>query len=292
MDSTRTLARRAGLFYGLTASSAPFAYLYVPGVLLVQGNALATADHVRASEGLLRAAIAGEVCGATVLVFAALALFRLFERVDRNLAMSMAAMMLVSVPISYVNALSDLAPLVLVKSTAITTALGPGPVAGQVMLFLRLHNYGLVINQIFWGLWLFPIGMLVRRSGFFPRWLGIPLFFAGAGYVLNSLGTLLLPPAQRWITEPLQILGIGELPFFTFYLMIWGARGFAVDRIAALLFLASLAVGSTGLVLLMLHRIGPTQYGALALASLVVLAALVLRWRSEPSSLRIAEARA
>jgi hypothetical protein len=102
------------------------------------------------------------------------------------------------VPISYVNALNNIAPLVLLKSFAIASVLDPAQVAAQVTLFLRLHNYGLVINQIFWGLWLFPIGVLVMRSGFIPRWLAYPLFFAGAGYVLNSLGMLLLPPSLRW----------------------------------------------------------------------------------------------
>jgi hypothetical protein len=283
MDSTRSLARRAGLLYGLASSCAPFAYLYVPGVLLVPGDVLATADRVRASEGLLRAAIFGELWGATLLLFATLALYQLFKSVDQKISTLMAALMLVSVPISYVNALLHIAPLVLLKSPAIAAVLGRGQVAAHVTLFLRLHNYGLVVNQIFWGLWLFPIGALVMRSGFIPRWLGVPLFFAGAGYILNSLGMLLLPPTLRWITENLQILGVGELPFFTFYLLIWGVRGFAVDRLAVLLVLTVFATGTAALVLLLLHRIGTSQYAALALASLVVLFGLVMRWRSEPA---------
>ena len=286
MDSTKSLAQRAGLLYGLAGSSAPFAYLYVPGVLL-QGDALATADRVRASEGLLRAAIMGELYSATLLVFAAVALYQLFKGVDQRTSALMAAMMLVSVPISYINALSHIAPLVLLKSPAIAAVLDRGQVAAQVTLFLRLHNYGLVVNQIFWGLWLFPIGILVMRSGFIPRWLSFPLFFAGAGYVLNSLGMLVLPPSLRWITENLQILGVGELPFFTIYLLIWGVRGSAVDRLAALLAMTSFAIGTAALVLLMLHRIDATQYGALVLASLVMVFALVLRWRSKS----LAEAR-
>ena len=286
MDSTKSLAQRAGLLYGLAGSSAPFAYLYVPGVLL-QGDALATADRVRASEGLLRAAIFGELYGATLLIFATLALYQLFKSVDQKTSSLMAALMLVSVPISYVNALNHIVPLVLLKSPAIAAVFDPRQMAAQVTLFLRLHNYGLVINQIFWGLWLFPIGILVMRSGFIPRWLSFPLFFAGAGYVLNSLGMLVLPPSLRWITENLQILGVGELPFFTIYLLIWGVRGSAVDRLAALLAMTSFAIGTAALVLLMLHRIDATQYGALVLASLVVVFALVLRWRSRS----LAEAR-
>ena len=199
MDSTKSLARRAGLLYALAGSSAPFAYLYVPGALLVQGDALATADRVRASEGLLRAAIFGELYGATLLIFATLALYQLFKSVDQKTSSLMAALMLVSVPISYVNALNHIVPLVLLKSPAIAAVFDPRQMAAQVTLFLRLHNYGLVINQIFWGLWLFPIGILVMRSGFIPRWLSFPLFFAGAGYVLNSLGMLVL----RWRSESL-----------------------------------------------------------------------------------------
>src|SRR5437899_6286776 len=135
MDSTKSLAQRSGLLYVLACSSAPFAYLYVPGVLL-QGDALATADRVRASEGLLRAAIIGELYCATLLVFAALALYQLFKSVDQKTSSLMAVMMLVSVPISYVNALSHIAPLVLLKSPAIAAVLDPRQVSAQVTLFL------------------------------------------------------------------------------------------------------------------------------------------------------------
>jgi hypothetical protein len=185
---------------------------------MVQADALATAERVRASEGLLHAAIFAELNGVTVLLFAALALFELFKRADPRTAGVMLAMMLVSVPISYVNVLNHVAPLVLLNSPAIAAVLDPGQIAAQVTLFLRLHNFGLVVNQIFWGLWLFPIGILVLRSGSFPRWLA-------------------------W---NLQILGIGEAPFFAFYLLIWGVRGYAVDRISAFLVLVLVAMGIGG----------------------------------------------
>jgi hypothetical protein len=290
MNSIQSLARRAGLLYALASSIAPFAYLYVPDQLLVDGNALATADRVRASEGLLRAAIIGELYGATLLIFASLALYQLFKTVDQKTSILMAVMMLVSVPISYVNALSNLAPLILLKNPAIAAVLDPGQVAAQVTFFLRLHNYGLLINQIFWGLWLFPIGVLVMRSGFIPRWLGVPLFFAGAGYVINSLGTLLLPPPLRWITQYGQVLGVGEMPFFSFYLLIWGVRGHVVDRLAAFLVLLTIAIGTAGFVLLNLKRIDAAQYGVLVLVSLVVVVGIVMRWKQTGDTNAKAEA--
>lgn len=286
MDSTKFLARRAGLLYVLSGSLAPFTFLYVPSVLFVEGDALATANQVRASEGLLRAAICGELFGATVLVLAALALRELFKGVDQRASTLMAAIMLVSVPISYVNVLHHVAPLVLLKNEAIAAVLGPGQVAAQVTFFLRLHSSGVVINQILWGLWLSPIGVLVIRSGFIPRWLAYPLFLASAGYVAHSLGWLLLPTSLRWIAQNLQILGIGELPFFSFYLLIWGVRGHPVDGPAAILVLTHIAIGIAAVVPLMLRRIDAIQYAAIELASLAVLGGVAMRWRWSEASER------
>jgi len=284
MDQTQGLARRAGLLYVLASSLAPFAYLYVPGVLLVERDALATAERVRTAEGLLRAAVVAELYGVTLLVFASLALYRLFKKVDPGISLLMAVLMLVSVPISYVTALFHVAPILLLKNQAIAHVLDANQVAAQVTLFLRLHDYGLIINQIFWGLWLFPVGILVLRSGFIPRWLAYPLFFAGAGYMLNSLGTLLLPPSLRWLTASLQMLGVGEMPFFSFYLLIWGVRGQRVDRLATVLVLVATALAMAALGLLMSKRIDAIRYGALEAASLLVIIGLVMRWRRTESA--------
>ena len=223
MDSTQSQARRAGILYFLAGLPAPFAYLYVPGVLLVPNDALGTADRVRASENLLRAAVIVELYSSTLVVFAILALYQLLKRVDARTAILMAALMLLSVPISYVNSLLHVAPLVLLDTSAIAAVLDPGQVAAQVTFFLRLHGHGLVVAQIFWGLWLFPLGILIMRSGFIPRWIAFPLFLAGAGYLVNSLGLLVLPPALRWIAQAALALGVGELPLIL-WLVIWGAR--------------------------------------------------------------------
>ena len=222
-NETKRLARRAGWLYGLQGLPAPFAYLYVPNVLLVPGDALATVEHVRAHQGLLRAAIGIELLIATLLVFVSVTFFRLFRPVDEKLAALFAVMTLVSVPISYVNTLLHIAPLVLVRNGVLAAQLGAGPTAALVGLSLRLHNHGLVVGQIFWGLWLFPLGMLVRRSTFLPRWTAYPLFAAGTGYIVASLGNLLLPPGLRSITGLGIYLGVGEFPLFTF-MQWWGAR--------------------------------------------------------------------
>jgi len=214
MTPVKTLARRAGWLYFLANCVAPFAYLYVPGKILVPGDALATMDHVRAHEGLLRIAIGAEIWNATLGAFAVFLLYRLFERVDKPLSMLFAVLFFLAVPVSYANTLNHVAVLLLAHDPA-SASLG--------MLFLKLHNYGLAAAPILWGLWLIPLGMVVRRSGFIPGWLAYPLFAAGIGYVAHSLGLLCLPASMRQVTSLGQVLGLGELAFF-FYLQFPGAR--------------------------------------------------------------------
>jgi len=197
---------------------APFAYLYAPNQLLAPGDALATLEHVRAHQDLLRVVIAAELWNATIGAFAIFLLYRLFEGVDKRLSAVFATLFLLGVPISYVNALNHVAPLVLANNPVYGDQAAP-----LAMLFLRLHNSGLAIAQILWGLWLIPLGLVVRRSAFIPGWLAYPLFAAGIGYVAHSLGMLCLPPSLRGITLFGQVLGVGELPFFL-YLLFRGAR--------------------------------------------------------------------
>ncbi len=218
MNPTRTLARRAGWLYFLSNVVAPFAYLYVPNQILVPGNAVATLERVRAHEGLLRAAIAGEIWNATVGTLAVLLLYRLFENVDKPMSRLMAALLLVSVAVTYGNVLNHVAPIVLANNPLYGDVAAP-----LATLFLRLHAYGLAVAQVLWGLWLIPLGILVRRAGFVPGWLAWPLFAAAIGYVANSFGILCLPPAWRGLTGLGQVLGLGELPFFL-YLQFRGAR--------------------------------------------------------------------
>jgi len=229
MRSTKQLARRAGLLYLLACIPAPFALLYVPGRLLVPGNAAATAEHVRASEPLLRLGIAGELISAAAFIFAVFALYRLFKGVDQELAALMAALFTVSVPISFVNVLNDVAALILASgSRGFLAVFAPAQLDALVLLFLRLHNTGLLVAQIFWGLWLVPLGILIQRSGFLPRVLGIFPIIACAGYVAASFSVLLLPQSAHLVSRFATLLELGELPP-VLWLLIRGAEDYRSD---------------------------------------------------------------
>ncbi len=227
MDATRKTARLAGLLYLISGIPAPFALLYVPGKLLVRGDAPATADRIRANETLFRLGITTELIASVLFIFVALTLYRLFKPVSQGPALAMLVLILLSFPISFLNILNDIAALNFAGVGAFSNVLSVFDAHQRDALtyfFLRLHGQGIAVSaQIFWGLWLFPFGICVMRSGFIPRILGILLMVAGCGYVATSLAPMALPQYARSIDQVAKILALGELPII-FWLLIWGAK--------------------------------------------------------------------
>ena len=229
-DSQRKALKAAGLLYLLMAISAPIGLIYVPSVLMVPGDATATADNVRASEWLLRIGIGSELFHQTIAVFLVLALYRLFKPVNENQAKLLVVLgALVSVPIMFLNVLNEVAALMLVSGTEFLSAFDKPQLDGLAMLFLRLHEDGINVAAIFWGLWLFPFGILVIRSGFIPRLLGFLLFVAGSAYVASSFTSLLLPQYEELVGRFAIILEMAEMPIVFWFLF----RAFRPPGIAA-----------------------------------------------------------
>jgi hypothetical protein len=232
MNSTKKQARIAGLLYLLASIIGFFCLAYVPGKLIVSGDATATANHIRASETILRFGIASELTSFIIFIFVVLALYRLFKAVSEKHAVAMATLLLVSIPISLLNVLNEVAALILVSGADFLSAFEKGQLDALAYLFLRLHGQGFVVAEIFWGLWLFPFGVLVIRSGFIPRFFGGLLFIAGSGYLASSFTSLLLPSYRHFVDQFAMILEAGELPII-FWLLIWGAKNQPLDEQAA-----------------------------------------------------------
>jgi hypothetical protein len=167
--------------------------------------------------------MAVELFSATVAIFAVLAFYRLFKEVSHKHAVAMMILFLISIPISYLNVLNDLAALTFARGPAFLSGVfDKAQLDAFVLFFLRLHNQGVILAQIFWGLWLFPFGIAVIRSGFIPRFVGIATIIAGCGYVFSSSVSLFLPPSAQGIGQLAMILGAGELAIL--WLLIWGAK--------------------------------------------------------------------
>jgi len=230
LNSLKKQSRIAALLYFLNALPAPFALLYVPSVLIVRGDAAATANNVRDSEFLLRLGMAGELFSSTVVIFAVLAFYSLFKAVSGRHALAMLVLMLISVPISYLNVLNDLAAITFARGPEFLSSFAQPQRDALVLFFLRLHSEGFVLAQIFWGLWLFPFGILIWRSGFIPRILGVFAIIAGGGYVIGSSASLFLPTYAGVIGQYAVILQAGELSFI--WILIWGARDQRPNQVA------------------------------------------------------------
>ncbi|HWX15342.1 MAG TPA: DUF4386 domain-containing protein [Chthoniobacterales bacterium] len=222
-NSTKKQARFAGLMYLLASLPAPFALIYVPSSLIVSGDATTTANHIRASENLFRLGIATELFGFIMFIFVVLALYRLFKGVNEKHALAMAILLLISLPISLVNALNDIAALILLSGADFLSVFETRQLDALAYVFVRLHGQGFVVAQIFWGLWLFPFGILVIQSGFIPRVLGYSLFIAGFGNVASSFTSLLPLPYAPVVDRIASVLTAAELPII-FWLLIWGAK--------------------------------------------------------------------
>ncbi|HEX6189724.1 MAG TPA: DUF4386 domain-containing protein [Pyrinomonadaceae bacterium] len=215
-------ARVAGVLYLLMGAPAVFSLMYVPNKLVVPGNADATANNVTGSETLFRLGIAAELAAAVFLLLLVLALHRLLSHVDRNHARLMVGMVLVSVAISFTNVLNSIAAVTLFRVTDYLSALDKPHRDALGMLFLALHRQGIGVVGIFWGLWLFPFGVLVMRSGL-PRLLGVLLILNCVGYVAASLTTLLLPSYANIVSRVVMPTLLGEL-WIMLWLLIRGAR--------------------------------------------------------------------
>jgi hypothetical protein len=232
MRSTWNPGRFAGLLYVLTSIVGFFAMGYVPGKLIVHGNAAATASNIAAHETLFRLGIAGELIGQAGFIFVALALYDLLKGIDRRQASLMVTLIVVSIPIAFVNEMNSMITLVLVHGADFLSVFEKPQRDALAMLFLNLHRYGFVVAEIFWGLWLFPLARLVYRSRFLPRFLGAWLALAGFAWVILSLTGVLMPVYQDKVNTYCQPAFFGELAFM-FWLLIKGARPSAEDATAS-----------------------------------------------------------
>ena len=223
MSSATNPGRFAGWLYILTSIFGFFAMGYVPDNLIVHGNAAATASNIVAHETLFRLGIAAELIGMAGFIFVADALYDLLKGVNRRHASLMVTLIVVSVPIAFVNELNSIAALVLVRGGDFLSAFESPQRYAAAMFFLNLHGRGFVVAEIFWGLWLFPLALLVYRSRFLPRFLGVWLGLAGVAWVIVSVSGILLPQYQNNVYGYAQPAILGEIAFML-WLTIKGAR--------------------------------------------------------------------
>ena len=224
MTSLSRNARVAGALYILFSIFGFVSLIYIPNKLIVHGNPAATADNIANHELLFRFGMVSYLIGAAGWVFVTLALYRLLKEVDQRLAMQMVILGgVIPVPIFFANIVNDAAALLFARGADFLNAFEKPQRAAMAMLFLRLHHYGDLANEIFWGLWLVPFGLLVYKSRFLPRILGAWLAIGCLGYLGLSLIGFLLPAYEDKAFPWSQPFLISELAMML-WLLIMGAK--------------------------------------------------------------------
>ncbi len=185
-------ARIAGFLY-LTMVPLGFFGIYGHSMLYVPGDAAATVHNIMASASLFRLSIMSALIVQIVNILLVLVLYKLLKPVSKNYAVLMVILFLVSVPITMLNELNQFAALLLLSGTDYLSIVEVDLLHAQVMLFLDLHEHGIYISSLFWGLWLFPMGYLVFKSGFLPKILGILLFIGCFGYLIDFVTFFFFP---------------------------------------------------------------------------------------------------
>src|ERR1700724_2900111 len=234
MHSTHNPGRVAGFWYLFLSVIGPLRLIYIPNKLFVHENATATVNNIAAHEWLFRFGIVGDLVCGVILILLVLAFYRLFKGGDQNLAVMvvifggvMPALM------SFAGVVSDAAALRVVRGGGFISAFAKPQRDALAMLFLNLRDHQNTAAEILWGVWLFPLALLVYRSRFLPRFLGVWLILDGFAYVTLSLTSVLLPQYSDKVSTYAQPALFAEVAFML-WLVIKGAKPPAPDAVASL----------------------------------------------------------
>jgi hypothetical protein len=220
----KRLARIAGLLYLLVGIFGGFAEGFVDPKLYVAGNAAATAGNVVANAGLVRIGVVAHLVDAVFFLLTAIALYLLLSHVHKNAARVMVAFVALAAGIISLNAVFQFEGLQVATDPSYAAALGGAGSNVLVLLLLDIQHFGTLAAQVFFGLWLAPLGYLAYRSGLFPRSLGVVLVVAAGSYLADLLAAFLVPDVARPGHAFLIIApAIAEI-WMVLYLLVKGVR--------------------------------------------------------------------
>ncbi|MFC1849881.1 DUF4386 domain-containing protein [candidate division CSSED10-310 bacterium] len=223
-ESQRNAARVAGLLYLVVVLSGPFVLIYVPGKLFVPGDATATASNILAHESLFKAHILVGLISELCFIAVVLALYRLLRRVSVELATLMVIVVLIDAPLAFLRVANEVATLTFVRGADLLAVFNKPQRDALATLLANADSQGLLlVSNMFWGLWLLPLGWLVYRSGFLPRLLGGWLFVNGLAYLVIGATGVVFPQQLKLVSTIATPFLFGEVAFML-WLLIVGVR--------------------------------------------------------------------
>jgi hypothetical protein len=222
VDTRLATARKAGLVYFVFMIIAIIGEFVLPNPV-VHGDAAATARNIADAELTYRFGILIGFTTHAIFIVLVVLLYKLFEDVDKHQALLLVLFVTVGVSVALANMLSKFATLSLLGDEASMSVFTPPQLEALALHAQSSRRSAAAFPMLFWGLWLFPFGVLVMRSGFLPPLLGILLLVAGVGYVVTGMTAVLFPEHQRIVSRFMTPLYMGEVPI-VFWLLIKGAK--------------------------------------------------------------------
>ena len=224
MSSPKRLARIAGLLYLTIAILAGFAYVYVLTKVYTPGDAAATASSVLENSRLVRFGVVADLIQATIMAFLAMTFYQLFKHVNRNVAGALVLFAAIAITIMCLNNVFQLAAVLVATDSSYAAAFGAEGSNALVLLLFDMQHHGYLIAQIFFGLWLAPMGYLAYKSGMFPKALGVLLIAACACYLVDMLALFLVPDFGESVSPYLVIPPIIAEVWMVGYLLVKGVK--------------------------------------------------------------------
>ncbi len=232
MNSPKRLARIAGVLYLLVGVFGGFAEGFVDPKMYIANNAASTAGNIVANSVLVRLGVVAHLLDGTFFIFTAMTLYMLLQHVNKSIARAMLILVALATGIICLNAVFQFEGLRVATDNSYVAALGTAGSNALVLLLLDIQHYGTLIAQIFFGLWLVPLGYLAYKSELFPKWLGVMLIIGGICYIVDLLAAFLLPNVDTKIHAIIVIpSAIAEISMVV-YLLTVGVKNVSTHVVA------------------------------------------------------------
>src|SRR5438552_10598697 len=231
VNSPKRLARIAGLLYLFVGIFGGFAEGFVDPRMYAAGDSATTAGNVFANAGVVRLGVVAHLLDGAFFMFTALTLYILLKHVQKSVARAMVVLVALATGIICLNAVFQFEALRVATDNSYAAAFGIAGANALVLLLLDTQHYGTLIAQVFFGLWLAPLGYLAYKSGLFPRWLGVVLILAAVCYLVDLLAAFLAPDIAATIHPfvGIPVPAIAEISM-VFYLLIIGVKTIKPDQ--------------------------------------------------------------
>lgn len=228
MSANKKTARLAGLLFLIMVIFGLFAEIFFRQKIFVSNDMAATASNILSNVFLYRIGVTSDILMSLCYLLTALILWKLLSSVNRSLASAMVVFATAGSVLLIFNILNELAPLYILSGNDYLGAFNASQRQSLAMLFFNLYLHGYMIGQIFFALWVLPLGILIYKSGFIPGVFGI-LFIIETIFGLMSVIIHLLVPNGTLETILLLPGTIAEFSFM-FWLLIRGINESKVTK--------------------------------------------------------------